>query len=149
MIKKLHLFSFLFIAVMIMSCGQQPKNKLSTDIVTNSNSAEGKKEKEAKIEFSKTTHDFGEVIEGEVVSYSFKFKNTGNIDLIVRSVKASCGCTVVKKPEKPIKPGEEEYLEVTFDSNRRSGFQHKTVTVLTNAQPSKRILNIKAKIIKP
>ncbi len=148
--KKLNLFIFLFPIMMLISCGGNDNNKISTDVVTNSSSAEkGGEKKSAKIEFDRTKHDFGEVIEGEIVSYNFKFKNTGNVDLIIRSVNASCGCTIAKKPEKSIKPGQEEYLEVTFDSNRRKGFQHKTVTVLTNAQPSKQILHINAKIIKP
>ena len=45
-------------------------------------------------------YDFGKVSEGEVVEYSYRFKNTGTKPLVVTSATASCGCTVPQKPEK-------------------------------------------------
>lgn len=131
-------------------CDFEGNKKLPADVVRNPNSAEGKKkEKMPEITFDKTEHDFGSVISGEVVSYSFKFENTGNAVLIISNVSTSCGCTVTDYPQEPIKPGEEKYLEVTFDSNHRSGYQSKTITVGTNAQPSTKSLRIKAKVTRP
>ena len=46
-----------------------------------------------KIGFSKESHDFGLVKEGDIASYEFKFVNTGDQPLVISSVKASCGCT--------------------------------------------------------
>jgi len=141
-----------FIAIAMLtfvSCNNSDK-KLSTDLVNNPKSAEKvTKVKVAKIEFDKLSHDFGTVVSGEVVSYKFKFKNSGDGDLLIGKVSTTCGCTVADYPKEPIKPGEVKYIEVTFDSSNRGGFQNKTVTLLTNSEKSKTNLLIKAKVIRP
>ncbi len=94
-------------------------------------------------------HDFGVIIQGEVVVHSFKFKNTGNADLIIRSTSSTCGCTVSSYTEKPIPPGGEGKVDVAFSSTNRKGRQNKAVTVLTNAQPASRQLVIEANVVVP
>lgn len=101
------------------------------------------------MEFKESLHDFGTVIEGEKVSYSFKFENTGESDLLISSVTASCGCTATKYTKEPVAPGDEGVVTVTFDTRRRRGFQNKTITVTANTQPNKFILRIKAKVMSP
>lgn len=149
--RNRHVVFFLMIAGMLLAgCNNNDGKKIPSDVVNNPNTATGKQSgKKTAITFDKMSHDFGQVIEGEVVSYHFKFENTGKSDLIIANVSSSCGCTVTDYPEEPIKPGKEGTLEVTFDSNRRSGFQNKKITVLTNAQPSETVLSIKAKVIRP
>ena len=55
--------------------------------VHNPQTAEGMSAKDAEklpvIEFETKTYDFGDVIEGERLTYSFKFKNTGKSNLII------------------------------------------------------------------
>ena len=80
-------------------------------------------------------YDFGKVTEGEVVEYSYRFKNTGDKPLVVTNVSASCGCTVPEKPEEPIKPGEIGFIKVKFNSEGHPGEAHKTVRVSSNANP--------------
>jgi hypothetical protein len=101
------------------------------------------------MEFRETLHDFGTVIEGEKVTYNFKFTNTGGSDLLLSTVSASCGCTATNYTRDPVKPGEDGVITVTFDSRRRKGFQNKAVTVSANTQPNKVILRVKAKVISP
>lgn len=101
------------------------------------------------IQFDKTIHDFGRVLAGEKISYSFKFRNTGKSDLLITKVSASCGCTVPEWPKTPIAPGEEGYITVTFNTSGRKGLQHKSVTVLANTNPNTTILNIQAEIYQP
>ena len=83
-----------------------------------------------------SSYNFGKVSEGEIVSYNYRFKNTGSKPLIVTNVSASCGCTVPEKPEQPIQPGETGFIKVKFDSKNRVGNAHKTVTVSSNAEPA-------------
>ncbi|MGE5383399.1 MAG: DUF1573 domain-containing protein [Omnitrophica WOR_2 bacterium] len=134
------------------SCKNRTTNDdlLPSDIVKNPNSASGKTDTDlAAIEFEKDFYDFGRIIQGEKVSYSFNFKNTGKEDLIISRVTTSCGCTVGDFPRVPIKPGESGKVEVKFDSENRRGFQNKTITVLSNAQPSVTLLHIKAQVVLP
>ncbi len=83
-----------------------------------------------------TTYNFGKVTDGEIVTYNYRFVNTGKKPLIVTNASASCGCTVPEKPEKPIEPGDTGFIKVKFDSNKRVGMAHKTVTVSSNAEPA-------------
>lgn len=140
-----------FVTAVIFSCSSCNffgESKVQDADKKANNSVADRQNKNPEINFKKTEHDFGKVIYGEVVSYHFKFKNTGNSDLIISEVRSTCGCTVTDHPEKPIKPGEEKYLEVTFDSERQSGFQSKTISIVTNAQPNPKTLRIKAKVVR-
>ncbi len=126
------------------------KNKLPSNIVNNPSSAsESPNNGVARIEFENEVHDFGKLIQGEKVTYAFKFKNTGDGNLIISDVGTSCGCTIPKYTTNPIKPGESGTVRVTFESEGRRGFQNKTVSVVTNTQPNTKVLKIKAQIILP
>ncbi|MBP7506759.1 MAG: DUF1573 domain-containing protein [Prolixibacteraceae bacterium] len=76
-------------------------------------------------------YDFGVLVEGDVAEYSYKIKNTGKSDLLIRNVKASCGCTAVKHSNL-VKPGETTDINVKFNSRGKKGRQNKSVTVITN-----------------
>lgn len=92
--------------------------------------------KVAVMTFEKQVHDFGNVTQGEVVEYSFKFTNTGNKDLLIQKAEASCGCTVPEWPKEPIKPGESSYMKVKFDSNGRpEGYTEKELFIQANTNP--------------
>ena len=101
------------------------------------------------ITFEETEHDFGKIIEGETVNFSFRFTNTGKSDLLLAEVTSSCGCTVPSYPKMPIRPGEQGEVKVAFNSNGRKGFQSKTVLVASNTQPNTTLLRIKAQVVNP
>ena len=83
-----------------------------------------------------SVYDFGKVSEGEVVAYSYRFKNVGDKPLVItEQPKASCGCTIAERPEEPIMPGDTGFIKVKFNSENRPGEAHKTVTVSSNANP--------------
>lgn len=105
--------------------------------------------KNPEIKFEKQQHNFGIIQQGEKVTYSFKFRNVGLADLIIKDAKASCGCTVPKYPREPIASGDEGLIEVVFDSNGRTGKQLKTITVWTNCQPEQIKLEIVSEIVVP
>jgi hypothetical protein len=129
-------------AAVFFSCGTPenkslPDNALSPDLITNPATA-GKEHGKVipVITFDKSEHDFGSVVEGEKVTFSFHFKNTGNGDLIIRHAQASCGCTVPEWPKDPIAPGKDGYIGVTFNSDGKSGMIHKSVTIIANTIPN-------------
>ncbi|MBM3453848.1 MAG: DUF1573 domain-containing protein [Bacteroidetes bacterium] len=86
----------------------------------------------AKIEFSKETHDYGNIkYDGEPYC-SFDFKNTGDQPLIISNAKGSCGCTVPEYSQEPIAPGAKGTIRVKYDT-KRPGPINKTVTITSNA----------------
>jgi hypothetical protein len=149
-VMKNLLFVFLMSIGILVSCDNSSK-KISTDVVNNPNSASvnANADELPVIEFEETTHDFGKIIQGEKVSYTFKFKNTGKSDLLISKVSTSCGCTVGEYPKDPVKPGESGKIEVTFNSHNKKGFQNKTATVLANTEPNYTTLYIKTTVEVP
>ncbi|HYH57514.1 MAG TPA: DUF1573 domain-containing protein [Anseongella sp.] len=90
----------------------------------------------AKFEFTETAFDFGTVDEGEKISHSYSFTNTGKSSLIISNAQASCGCTVPEWTKEPIPPGGAGEIKAVFDSKGRTGKQSKTITVYANTNPS-------------
>lgn len=105
-------------------------------------------DKPTSITFEEMEYDFGTVKDGEKVSYTFKFTNTGKQSLILIDVKGSCGCTIPENwPKHPILPGESSQIDVTFDSKNRVGKVRKTIRIQANTDPSKTTLEITGEVI--
>ena len=100
-----------------------------------------------KLEFVEKMHDFGNVTEGDRLTHVFVIRNTGAGTLLIDRVTTSCGCTAAVLKNKEVLPGGEGQIEVTFDTNRRGGDNHKTITVLSNDTNSPRAeLEIRANV---
>lgn len=95
------------------------------------------------INFEIETIDYGEISKGSDGVRTFIFENTGNTPLEIQRVRSSCGCTIPKKPEVPIAPGDKGEITVKYDTNRVGVFR-KTITVNTNVS-SKAIIALKIK----
>lgn len=91
------------------------------------------------IQWLDSTKDFGKVTEGEKFPVSFRFKNSGQKPLVIKEAHASCGCTVVDKPEKPFAPGEEGEIKAIYNSEGHEGVQNKTITVSSNTPDTKEL----------
>jgi hypothetical protein len=150
--KKITLLPILFLTLaFLFSCRSGDNGLLSTDIVNNPNSAKGKADLSSLplIKFDEEVHDFGKIIEGETVSYSFKFTNTGKSDLLIADVSTSCGCTVPSFPKTPVHPGKKGVVKIAFSSAGKRGFQAKNIVVVANTQPNTTIIRIKAQVVSP
>lgn len=134
--------------VFIMSCVSHEK-KISSENVNNPITADGNSDMSSLpvFQFNEEEHDFGKLTEGEKVTYTFKFTNTGKSDLVISNASASCGCTVAEYPKTPVKPGATDGIEVTFNTEGKKGMQHKTITIVANTQPSTKVLTIKAEVV--
>ena len=101
------------------------------------------------IEFEDAEYDFGEISLGSSVEFSFKFKNTGEYPLIIQSVKAACGCTVLKDwPKEAIMPGESGEIPIVFTA-KFPGDQKKYVSIIANTRPSITKVYLIGKVIGP
>lgn len=140
-----------FIAGCSSSSTQGSDNTINPDAIKNPNTANGSTDSSnlPRFEFDEEIHDFGRVIQGEKVSYSFKFKNSGKSDLVISEAKGSCGCTIADYPKKPIPPDGEGTIDVTFNTETKKGYQNKTITVIANTQPNTKVLTVKAQIQVP
>ena len=129
-----NIFLVLFAAVLFVSCdGIRRKNKIADDAGSQMEIA---LKDSTTVQLIDSVYNFGNIKQGQSVSFNFKFKNTGKRALIVTNASASCGCTVPEKPERPIMPGQTSFIKVVFNSTGKSGHQDKNVTVSANTNPS-------------
>ena len=143
------LFLGLFLLT-LTACNNQTKVQEANDSIVKSklpNESLGSSEM-PKIYFKENEHNFGEIVQGEIITHAYKFSNTGGADLIISDVKTSCGCTASEFPKDPIKPGKTGVIKLTFDSRGRMGYQNKTATIETNTIPNKVFIRLKATIKK-
>lgn len=151
---KKYVFGLIAVASLYACGGEQPQqteeSQLDTDVVT-SPVTEGVVDSASApvMSFEKDVHDFGQIVQGEKVSYSFKFTNTGKSDLLITDAKGSCGCTVPEYPRTPVKPGEAGVIDVIFDSTGKSGQQNKKVTITANTVPNTVVLAINGTVEVP
>lgn len=147
---KTKLFLALAVCFFMISCGEDKKSEtsISSDVINVPSTASGKAlpGSPPEITFAEQKHDFGKLVQGETVSYSFIFRNTGGSDLVISSAQGSCGCTIPSYPKGVVKPGEEGQIDVKFESSGKSGLVQKTVTLVTNCTPSTKVLTISATI---
>jgi len=95
-----------------------------------------------QIEFDTMRVNFGTIKQGEKFEHDFHFSNTGDAPLMITNARGSCGCTVPEYPREPIAPGASGVIHVVFNSSGKSGTQHKTVTLQTNASTQGVVLHV-------
>ncbi len=128
----------LFMTVLSLSCNSGTKQAVPA---TQSNESGT-----AKFVFSEEIHNFGSLKAGEIVSFTFIFRNEGTKTLSITGINSGCGCTEVKIPDKTIEPGQEGQIEVIYNSAGEVGKQLKTITLFSNAEPAEKHIYIRASV---
>lgn len=83
-----------------------------------------------------TIQPLGKLKKDKDIEITWRFKNTGDKNLIIENVTASCGCTIPEKPEQPFAPGQEGIIKAKFNGSG-SGSITKQVHVIANTKPAK------------
>ncbi len=142
----MHRVLFTFVSIIVLSnftgCANSPRENANQNV-----SNQTSKEKYAELKYIEDFFDFGSIIQGEVVTHTFYFRNIGTEDLIIKDLIPDCGCTQPKIDKKVLKPGEEGSVEVIFDSKGWQGSQYKSVTLRTNSIIREKSVTIKANVI--
>lgn len=88
--------------------------------------------KSSALEFKSLNHDFGTMTQGgEKVSYEFVFTNNSEGPVVITRTANSCRCISVVAPKRPIKPGAQGGIRVTFDPKDKGVF-NKAIDVYAN-----------------
>ncbi len=104
---------------------------------------------EPRIQFKSTEVDFGKMGQNETKIQTLVFKNVGNENLEVKTVRSSCGCTVgeLKIKDKLVLPRGTGEIKVTFESRRYIGGVIKNLYVRTNDPKNPRVqIKVKATV---
>lgn len=100
-----------------------------------------------EFKFEKEIINYGKIAFGADGNRVFEFTNIGDKPLIIERIQPACGCTLAKKPEKPIMPGEKGKIEVGYDT-KRTGVFIKGITIFSNAKNKRKVIRIKGFIRK-
>ena len=81
-----------------------------------------------------TTVDLGKIKGSTQNEVEFKFTNEGKSDLVIRYIRATCGCTAIQQGNQGagIKPGESSSIKAIFSSGGIKGKVTKAIYVYTN-----------------
>ena len=115
--------------------------------ITNFSYAQVLDDSKPEFKFVTETINYGKINSGADGVRVFEFTNIGKSPLIITRVQASCGCTVPKKPDQPIMPGENGKIEVSYDTKRLGGFS-KAITIFSNAKNEHKMIKIRGYVEK-
>lgn len=68
------------------------------------------------VKMTKDKYDIGKIPQGEPYNFDMEFTNETKKPLVIKSVMASCGCTVPEKPTQPIMPGKTGKIKVSYSA---------------------------------
>ncbi|MDR0796023.1 MAG: DUF1573 domain-containing protein [Tannerella sp.] len=95
-----------------------------------------------------SVHDFGKIRETEGYAvHEFVVKNGGTAPLVISRVLTTCGCAQPEWSTRPIEPGKEGFVIVSYDMKNRPGPFSKNITVFTNERTLRHVLTIKGDVI--
>ena len=99
-----------------------------------------------------TTVDLGKIKGSTQNEVEFKFTNEGKSDLMIRHIRATCGCTAVQQGNQGIgiKPGQSSSIKAIFSSGSYVGKVTKAIYVYTNdPKNSEVVLMLNADVEQP
>lgn len=132
--KNYTLLAILITSVFVLANCRQPVKSSAVDPGTT-----GKKKDGGKIEFREELHNFGTLKEGEIVSFSFMYRNKGEGSLALAKVEPSCDCLTVRYDREGTTGKEDKALEVVINTSGEWGNLIKTISVETSAGETKNL----------
>ena len=111
----------LIVLLLLTACGGQPQISLETN-----------------------TLDFGDVVNGTIITEEITVTNTGTEPLQIESVATSCGCTKANITPEIIQPGEQGILHIEFDSGAHgpdeSGELNRQIFIASNIPDQEEVI---------
>ena len=120
----------IIISLLIFSPSCSNRRSPETRVSQENNPLE--KKATGKIVFEKEIHNFGTLKVGEIVSFSFVFRNAGGTPFSIVKTEKSCGCIEIKHSTNPISPGDSSFIEIVFNTEGEWGNLIKGVTIETS-----------------
>ncbi|MBD3638435.1 MAG: DUF1573 domain-containing protein [Crocinitomicaceae bacterium] len=100
----------------------------------------------AKMDFLKQTHDFGASKKGDILTWEFKFTNTGKETLEVTDLVESTDHLTYELSQSVFEPGESGSILLTWDTSEASGITYCRLTIHANIKGGKRELTLTSEV---
>jgi len=144
MTKYIVTVAFMMMSVGLFSQQKKPTEAKQKQAVVQSQQTDNL----AKAYFSpeKKTVDFEKIKMGTSKTIELAFTNTGNKTLVLKDVYTTCGCTKVDWPRDPFLPGKSGVIILTYNPTEEGPF-NKTITIYTNAENNKEVIQIEGIVV--
>jgi len=119
----------------------EAKQPQTTTQTTTANSAP-----KAYFSLEKKTVDFERIKMGTTKTIEVSFTNTGTKTLVLTDAYTTCGCTTIDWPRDPFLPGKSGTIKLTYNPTEEGAF-NKTVTIYTNAENNKEVIQIEGIVV--
>jgi hypothetical protein len=126
------IFSYILIFISLLAICLSCSNRRGSEVKIPQLNYPLKKKGPGRIVFDKEIHNFGTIKDGEIVSFSFVFRNSGESPFKIIRAEKSCGCIEVKYGNNPISPGESSFVEIVLNSEGEWGNLIKEVSIETS-----------------
>ena len=116
-----------FVIGLFASCDESESRRVGTEVIDIPIQENGSFDEDEipVMTFTEKTIEAGKITQGEVITHSFEFTNTGKAPLLIANVDGSCGCTIPRSyPKGKVMPGESGKIEVEFNSDGKAGIQN-------------------------
>lgn len=98
----------------------------------------------ARLQMDVPSHDFGDVPRrGGDLIWDFGFVNDGSAPLVITRVITSCSCLRASFPKRPVPPGGEAAIRITYEPHKSEpGAFHKVIQVYSNAVDGRHVITV-------
>ncbi|MGV6860648.1 MAG: DUF1573 domain-containing protein [Putridiphycobacter sp.] len=100
----------------------------------------------AEMQFDSEVHDFGKSKQGEILSYTFTFQNTGRDTLIIQTITPMCDCISYTISKTIFAPNETGELTIKFDTKNEKGITAKQIKIESNIKQTTKIITLTSEI---
>jgi len=97
--------------------------------------------------FPEETHHFGSIRSGEIVAYTFLYRNPGPGDLELGKTETGCSCITVTADKKKLRQGEEGKIEVILNTAGLYGKQYHTIRIFSSEGDIRKDIAVSAEVI--
>jgi hypothetical protein len=93
-------------------------------------------------------YNLGQIAEsGGTVTRVYKFRNEGNKPLVIVRAETACACTKASFSKKPVMPGQEGEITVTYNPRHQSGTFNKAISIYTNVPGVRYIVTLRGEVM--
>lgn len=100
-------------------------------------------------ELYETTYDFGDVEEGNKVTYTVFMKNTGTNPLIIEDVKPGKGFIIPEWTRGAIAPGDKAFITIEVDTKGKIGLVKGNIKIVSNIETGNLLFNFSVNVVAP
>lgn len=142
----------LLIVCVLFAAGAARAQKVETQPRTDTvktGSVKTEKQDGPQFAFESVEYDFGEIPhKSRKVECRFEFVNEGSAPLVITKTLTSCTCVKVSYDKKPVMPGCEGVITVSYEVNKKEpGIFYKVIEVYSNAPEKHTNLVIKGNAV--